>query len=454
MNLHELDAFVLPKLAEFQTAGASIALIQEDRMVDAKGYGFRDVEAVLPYTAHTNGPIASVTKSFTALAILMLAENGALSVDDTVNHHLPEFDIQPEAEPIRIRHLLSHSSGIPSLTSSEMEWAALTGATKTRYPLASHDSLLAYGSNAQQWLIAAPGEQMRYCNYGFHLLGAIIKRRANMPYEDFITDHILKPLKMKHSYFTKTRYEADEDASSAYIISQGARKKIPMPFRAVTAAGGLFSNGHDLARYLRMFLNEGQLDERRILSPAGVQSMTRPHITLPKEGRWHQSSYGFGLMRSDDFYGQVMMEHGGGLPFATSYIAWIPATGMGVAVLLNGVGYPTWRIAQVALALLLQEDWRELPFLKRERRLAALVGSYSSYRAGLQCTVRLTGDQLFMEQGNAHQQTSVPLLEEQYSETECQFVAPMMGERLSLMFKKHPSHIDLHMDRYVFRKKI
>lgn len=453
MNFHELDAFVLPRLAEYQTAGASFALILDDRLVYAKGYGFRDVEAVLPYTANTNGAIASVTKSFTALSILMLAENGDLSVDDTVAHHLPEFDIQPETEPIRIRHLLSHSSGLPSLTSSEMEWSALIGATKTRYPLASHDALLAYGSEAQHWLIAAPGEQMRYCNYGFHLLGAIIERRCNLPYEDYVTENILKPLKMDQSYFTKTRYEADEDASSAYIISHGARKKLPMPFRAVTAAGGLFSSAQDLARYLRMLMNEGQLDQKRILSPAGIQLMTHPHIALPKGGRWNQSSYGYGLMRTDDFFGHVVIEHGGGLPFATSYIAWIPETRMGVAVLLNGVGYSTWRFAQVALALLLQKDWHELPFLKRERRLDALVGNYASYRSGLQCTVRRLGDQLFWEQSNAHHQTSIPLLEVQHNETECQFLAPMMGENLSLNFKKHPSYIDLHMDRYLFRKK-
>ena len=453
MSMNELDSFVLSKLAEYKTAGACFALINDGNVVYQKGYGFRDVEAALPCTPKTNISIASVTKSFTALAIMILAENGHLNVDDPVKTHIPEFNIQPDKSQILIRHLLSHSSGIPSLASSEMEWSALTGASQTRFPLASHDSLVAYGSEANDWLIASPGKEMRYCNYGFHLLGAIIERRSKMSYEDFVDNNILKPLQMDKSYFSKTHFDTDLDSSSAYVLSKGERKKILMPFRAVTAAGGLFSNVHDLSRYIRMYLNGGQLENVRVVSQASLSQMTASHIALPKDGPWNQTSYCFGLMRTDDFFGQTVIEHGGGQPFATSYIAWIPESGKGVAFLQNGGGYSTWRFAQIALAILLSEDWRELPFIRRERILDSLAGNYEAYRSVLRYSVRRAGDQLYLEHKNAHHESSIPLLAEQFNENEYKFLAPVMGEKMPITFIHTKQHIDLHMDRYLFRKK-
>ena len=453
MNINELDSFILSKLAEYKTSGACLALINDGNVVYQKGYGFRDVEAALPCTPKTNISIASVTKSFTALAILILAENGHLDVDDPVKTHIPEFNIQPDKGQILIRHLLSHSSGIPSLASSEMEWSALTGASQTRFPLASHDSLVSYGSEANDWLIASPGKEMRYCNYGFHLLGSIIERRSKMSYEDFVDDNILKPLQMDKSYFSKTRFDTDLDSSSAYVLSRGERKKIPMPFRAVTAAGGLLSNVHDLSRYIRMYLNGGQLENVRVVSQASLSQMTDSHIALPKDGPWNQTSYCFGLMRTDDFFGQTVIEHGGGQPFATSYIAWIPESGKGVVVLQNGVGYSTWRFAQIALAILLGEDWRELSFIRRERILDSLAGNYEAYRSVLRYSVRRAGDQLYLEHKNAHHESSIPLLAEQFNENEYKFLAPVMGEKMPITFIHTKQHIDLHMDRYLFRKK-
>lgn len=452
MKTNEIDAFIMSKLGEYHTAGASIALIRNGTLVYKRGYGFRDVEAALPCTPQTNYSIASVTKSFTALAILQLAETGALSVDDPVSEHLPEFDIDSFGNKILIRHLLSHSSGIPSLASSEMEWSALTGARQTRIPLATHDSLLAYGNEASDWLIAPPGKQMRYCNYGFHLLGAIIERLTGMPYEEYITENILKPLRMKGSYFAKLLHDADEDVSAAYIVSQGKRRKIPTPFRAVTAAGGLFSNTLDLARYIRMFLSGGELDSVRVIKQASLIEMTSPQIAPPKGGLFKQSSYCFGLMRTENFLGHTMIEHGGGQPFATSYIAWLPDSGLGVVVLMNGGGYSTWRLAQIGLAALLNADWRDLPFLKRERALDSLVGDYEAYRSGYRFSVRRVGEQLFLERQDAHSSMSIPLLEEQLGKSRYRFTAPLMGERVTVLFQRSRGKIDLHYDRYLLRK--
>ena len=453
MNTNDLDSFVLDKLGEFHTAGASLALIRGDSLAYTRGYGYRDVEAALPCTPRTNFAIASVTKSFTALAILQLAEAGVLSFDDPISDHLPEFDIRHTGGHIRIRHLLSHSSGIPSLASSEMEWRALVGAAPPRIPLATHDSLLAYGNEASDWLVAPPGRQMRYCNYGFHLLGAIIDRRAGIPFEQYVLEQILAPLKMCGSYFAKSRYEADDDVSAAYIMHHGDRRQIPTPFRAVTAAGGLFSNVLDLARYVRMYLGGGDLDGTRVISQASLAEMTSPQIALPKSGLFSQSAYCFGLMRTEDFLGHTMIEHGGGQPFATSYIAWLPDAGLGAVVLMNGAGYPTMHLAQIGLAALLGEDWRDLPFMKRERTLDLLVGEYEAYRSGYRLSIRRVGAQLILERRDAHSQMSVPLLEERLGKFRYRFTAPLLGKRATLLFHHKRGAIDLHFDRYLLRKE-
>lgn len=453
MNTTALDSFVLAKLGEFQTAGACLALIRDDEIVYERGYGYRDIEAALPCTPATNFAIASVTKSFTALAIMQLAGAGLLSVDEPVRQHLPEFQIQPAAGPILIRHLLSHSSGIPSLASSEMEWSALVGARPPGIPLASHDSLLAYGEAAGDWMIGAPGQKMRYCNYGFHLLGAIIERRAAMPYEKWLREQILAPLAMDGSYFSRERFLKDDDASAAFILSKGERRQIPMPFRAVAAAGGLFSNVRDLARYLRLYLGGGELDGRRVISEESLAAMTAAQIKLPINNLFGADAYGFGWLRSEDFFGQTLIEHGGGQPFATSYLAFLPAAGLGVALLLNGQGYSTRALAHIGLAALLGEDWQEMPLLRRERTLATLVGEYEAYRSGFKISVRRSGAQLFIERRDAHTQFSVPLLEERLGKFRHRFLAPLMGARVPLVFQEVNGGIDLHYDRYLFRKR-
>src|SRR5574341_2377569 len=127
MSLARFESFILEKMSETRLPGLSAALVQDGRMIWARGFGFRDVDRGLPSTPRTLYGIASVTKSFTCLAIMQLAEEGELAVDDPVDKYL-DFQIEPGGHKVLLHHLMSHTSGIAALAYAERLIGGITGA--------------------------------------------------------------------------------------------------------------------------------------------------------------------------------------------------------------------------------------------------------------------------------------------------------------------------------------
>ncbi len=456
MPLERFERFALEQMTATRLPGLSAAAIKDGAVVWQRGFGFRDVEARQPATPRTLYGIASMTKSFAALAIFQLAEAGRLTLDDPVEQHLPAFKLRPGGESVRLWHFLSHSSGIPALGFSEQDINAHVQG-KPSLPLGNADDLLAFVNGAEDWVLHKPGEAWYYLNEGYGLLGAIIERLSGQSFAAYVTERILHPLGMARSFFDRASAEADPDTATAYTLTSGG-ERYPggYTYNPFPAKGGLISNTEDMARYLRMFLGGGALDGARIVSAESLASMTTPRITRPeRNASFGPAGYACGLQVLEDFHGLRVIEHGGSVLTATSHMAWVPEAGAAIVVLANGAGYPMNHFAYYGLAELLGHDPEALPFVRRARRLAALSGVYRTYHGTMQARIRPAGDLLQFNNMNTYDDalTATLLPDEPNNPENTAFHVLAAGTQTPVMFTlKADGGVEMVYGRYLFRK--
>ncbi|HVP93019.1 MAG TPA: serine hydrolase domain-containing protein, partial [Acidobacteriota bacterium] len=202
----KLERFVTESMQQDHVPGLSLAIVEDDHVVYARGFGARRLKDNAPATPDTLYGVGSCTKSFTALAIMQLAEQGKLTVKDPVRKHLPEFKVGKEETPITIHNLLTHSSGIPDLGAADVEISRLMGLSEKWVPFSSFEDLLLHVNDAKEEVAAEPGNRFFYLNEGYELLGIIIERVSGMRYESYVREKILEPLNMNRSTFLKEEF--------------------------------------------------------------------------------------------------------------------------------------------------------------------------------------------------------------------------------------------------------
>ncbi len=449
MAYAQLEKFIFEKIAQTKLPGLSIALVEGDNVVWSRGFGYRDVERGLPATDHTLYSIGSVTKSFTCIAIMQLAEQGKLSVDDPIEKYMP-FDIHPGGETVCIKHFMSHTSGIPALGYAEQLIGGAIGSTESWLPIATPADMLTFMQGAEDWTWTKPGERWFYFNEGYMLLGAIIEQLSGMEFEDYVDQHILEPLGMSRSYFRKNDVEADPDVAMPYVNwAQKGRTPATYVYSGIGAAGGIISSVLDLAKYASTFLKQGQ----PVISPASFSEMIKPHIPTPIVGSLFGSeTYGYGLGTKSNFLGQALVGHGGSVGVATAYMGFIPDKNIGVAVLTNGSGYGTGAFGMYALAGLLGEDPEALPFVRNERQLAELEGVYQTYKNTMRFEIRRVGDLLTLTEKDKFGSNSVTLLPESIQQDKRSFYVLNGGSKIYSDFYVDSKGIQLIHERYLLRK--
>ena len=450
METRRLEEFILEKMSETGLPGLSIAITDAEDTIYARAFGFRDVEQGLRATPRTSYCVGSVTKSFTALAILQLAEEGLLDLEDPVGKYIP-LGLRPGGEEIRVKHLLTHASGLPALGYAEALIRNVVGDDTTWLPIATPDDVVSFVSGAGDWVEARPGERFFYLNEGYVLLGRIIEVASGRPYEDYVRERILAPLGMERSYFSRGEFDRDVDKATPYVLSEGRRIPSTYPF-GISADGGLISNVLDLSRYLRMFLNRGEADGIRILSEEGIREMEEPRIPLPYEV-FGGEAYAYGWVVVPSFMGHRLVGHGGSVLVSTAYVGYLPEDGLGVAVLSNASGYPMANIAFYALALALGEEPEEIPLIKHERLLEKLAGEYRTYMGSYGVRISRRGDFLFLEVRGRYIREELPLVPERLEEREAFFFTFEDGRRLVAEFRiREDGRVELVFERYKFRK--
>ncbi|WP_425615764.1 serine hydrolase domain-containing protein [Anatilimnocola sp. NA78] len=300
----KLTAAMQPFVESGEVSGLVAVVGNADGIQSQTALGLQNIEAKQPMKMDSLFRIASMTKPITAIGIMILQDEGKLSVDDDVAKHLPEFKglqlsvkengkevLRDPARPIKIRDLLTHTSGLPG---------GYPGELKNLYFDRQHTLAEATTAAAKQPLQFEPGTKWAYCNSGIDALGRTIEVKSGKSYEDFLSERVFKPLKMVDT----TPYPTDDQLkrlaglydrkegklvfANYVLLGPVKNAKHPIP------AGGLYSTAADLARLYQMMLHGGELDGQRILSKEAAKQMTSLQTGEIKTGFTDGMGFGFG----------------------------------------------------------------------------------------------------------------------------------------------------------------
>ena len=297
-----LDSWIAATVAQREQPGLSIGVVYDQELIWAKGYGYADVERRVPATPSTIYRIASISKLFTATAIMQLRDAGKLRLDDPVSERLPWFSIKQTYDggpPITIRQLITHTSGLPRELSG-VNWSDLTfpGREELRRVLPGQATTF------------APETEWKYSNLAVSLAGEVVAQVSGETWPQYVERHILQPLGM-----TATRAAPARDTPGLAI---GYGRRVPGRARGVepfvdtgaeAPAANLASNVEDLARFVSLQFREGPSGGAQVLQGSTLREMQRVQWLRPD---WRRGwALGFWIRRVDD---QVRIGHTGSLP--------------------------------------------------------------------------------------------------------------------------------------------
>ncbi|MEF8874374.1 MAG: serine hydrolase [Candidatus Thermoplasmatota archaeon] len=366
-TVEKMEDFIADWMSKNKVPGMSVSVVKGNEKIYSRGFGARDLKENVPATPDTLYGMASITKSFTALAILKLVERGEVNLNDEITEYVPtEWD-----NDVSIFNLLTHSSGMPSLGVSEALIDRLIEMDERGLPLGDLEDFYTHLNGAKNEIAAKPGEEFFYFNSGYALLGQIIEKVSGKNFPEFIHDEIFEPLEMERSRFDYD--ESEEDIMTPYFMGEEKPEKTPYPLREIGhPGGGLLSSANDLANYLIMHMNGGQFKGEQLVDPELLEKAHTAHITR------EVGDYGFGwAVKGLD--GEKFVGHGGSIAVSGGFIGF--AGGIGVAVCGNTIPNSSYEeLAKWIIKTVKGEDGSELTYFKRKERMEKLTGAYESYR--------------------------------------------------------------------------
>ena len=271
--------------------GASVIVIKEGRTLLRKGYGMADMELGVKVEPDMVFRLGSITKQFTAVSILMLAEQGKLSLSDDVTKFFPDFPTK--GRTITVEHLLTHTSGIKSYTSIPA-WLSMW-----RKDMTVAELIDLFKNEPADF---EPGVQWSYNNSGYILLGAIIEKLSGMTYEQFLQKNIFDPLGMKHTFYGSATRLIPRRVPGYTLTKDGLHNAEYLSMTQPYAAGSLLSNVDDMALW------DAALYTDKLVKQPSLQRAWTPYVL--KDGT--PTGYGFGWSKFQ-YEGRTLIEHGGGI---------------------------------------------------------------------------------------------------------------------------------------------
>lgn len=350
-----IDSIAAAAVESGAVAGISVAVANDGEIEHARGYGYANIEERVPATDSTIFRIGSVTKQFTAAAILRLAEQGEIGLDDNINRYLPDFPTQ--GHTVTIHHLLNHTSGIKSYT-------GLPDFLSRMAEDLSHEEMLARFRGEP--FDFAPGERYAYSNSGYYLLGLIIEEVTGMDYAEYLEAEFFRPLRLTRTGYCPNEPEGANHAHGYAVAGESPRPAMPIHMSQPFAAGALCSSVRDLVRW------QQALAGGEVVSAASYRRMTTP-AALPGG---ETMSYGYGLV-AEELEGYEKIHHGGGINGFISELAYYPEEDITIAVLTNTEGPAAYAVEEAIARhrLGIPEPVREnLPLTAKER--ARYTGTY------------------------------------------------------------------------------
>ncbi len=334
----ELDTFILQKMHQARLPGLSVLVVKDDEVVWAKAYGFADIDAPRPVTSDTPFYLASISKTFTATAVMQLWEQGLIGLDDDINVYLP-FSIRNPvfpSTPITFRMLLSHGSRMGRRDGS------IPYTPGQDCPISLPDFLTSFlvpgGSlyNAGSFLPFPPGAAHSYSNVGYALLGYLVERVSGLTLEQYCQQNIFGPLGMINTSWRKAGYPMfTTQPADMYLFNIASQTYTERGFGGWGAypAATLTTSANQLAKWLILHMNGGTYQGVQILQPQTVQLMQTPVFS---DGVHYGYGLGFELPLKIVQAPVPHIGHGGSFPGTATLMGYRPSSRVGIIMMANG----------------------------------------------------------------------------------------------------------------------
>ncbi len=408
--------------------GIAVLVAHDGKILLQGGYGLADLEKKTPITPETKFRIGSVSKQFTAVAVLKLAEQGKLSLDDSLAKYFPDF---PGGDKVNLRQLLTHTSGLHSYT-DKPEFIG-----RVKEPIASAE-LIAWFQNDKPDF--APGEGFHYNNSAYFLLGEIVAKVSGKSFAEYLKEAIFEPLEMANTGIYVNSAPPEGMARSYSFVNEKFEPALDWDMSWAGGAGAIYSTVGDLFRW-----NEA-LFGGRVLHDVSLKAATTP-VELPPNV--DGMNYGYGLMMLS-VKRLPAIGHGGGLNGWSSYLIRLPEQKCTVVVLANALplpqAYSPSAIAHGLAERLLADEIQKLPPLAEDKSIdpklfAHYVGRFD-YQGGIM-TVSVEGDEIFSQITGQPQHRIYPLAKDAFfwkvADAEVKFLRDEKGEVIAARHSQNGS---------------
>ena len=347
-HLSSIDTKAIDSLAwvqkeSYKLPGLAVGIIKDDEVIYAKGFGVRSLNSQQSVNTKSIFHMASVSKPFTATAVMQLVEKGKVNLDKPLIAYLPYFTMKDNRyKDITIRQMLNHSSGIADVEDYEWDNPQFDADAAERYSRQFHNDSLDF----------TPGTSYNYSNPAFDLLADVIAKVSGLTFEDYMKKHIFDPAGMTNSTFYKP--DVPENlATKPHVL--GPTFKVEesniYPYNRIHAPSStLQSNVEDMMRWAKLYLNKGQIDGKQIFNTDTYNQLITPQVGIGGKDSicisWFSRS--LGKYRK--------LEHNGGDDGYKAHFAFLPEKSIAIVVMTNGDYFPSWISADYFLKIILNEN--------------------------------------------------------------------------------------------------
>ncbi len=325
----QIDRYIHEQMTRQNIVGLSVAVVQNNEVTYLKGFGAASLKRHTQVTPQTIFDLASCSKSFTAMAVLLLWNDGLIDLDKPLKNYILEFQLADEAvsDQITVRELLNQTSGLPGDLSE---------------PLAYQKDSNADNGDAMKLLVASlkhlhtdrpPGSSFEYTNLNYNLLGALVERVSGMSFDDFMEERIFTPLGMNNSTLNPVLAASlDRADGHQMLLGKIITRNIPI-YPSAQPAGWVMSSAEDIAQWLLVNMNDGRLNGRQVIPPQVIEQMHTPGVDFIDQG--DKMSYGMGWFVGKTNSGEPVTWHSGDTPNFLSEMIILPDRNLGVVMLVN-----------------------------------------------------------------------------------------------------------------------